>query len=83
MIKLKNEISNESIKDHPNEEVIIDKIKQLASELYGNRKSIQKNAEKRTRTSAIKDFDTQIFNNLIEYMNLDRNGNIQLITKTQ
>lgn len=83
MIKLKNEISNESIKDHPDEEIIIDKIKQLASELYGNRKSIQKNVEKRTGTSAIKDFDTQTFNNLIEHINLDRNGNIQLITKTQ
>ena len=85
--KLKNELDQELARQNPNEEVILSKIRGIASERYRtsnasvmlNAKAIQKNLSTMRPQST---FHPEYFKELIEYLTLGDHGEITLHTKS-
>lgn len=85
--QLKSQINEELERAQPSDRLIIDKISEIASQLY--RESNAKPAiaaqiaRKRVKLMSPRDsFDVDYFNELINTVTIDTNGRITLITKT-
>jgi hypothetical protein len=87
VLKLNNEISLELERDNPNEELIIAKTTEMASQLYRESETkmniaaaiAQKRAEMMTPQD---EFSESYFTDLISYISLDGSGRVMLHTKT-
>lgn len=87
VLKLNNEISLELEQDNPNEELIIAKTTEMASQLYRESETkmniaasiAQKRAEMMTPQD---EFSESYFTDLISYISLDGRGRVRLHTKT-
>lgn len=87
VLKLNNEISLELERDNPNEELIITKTTEMASQLYRESETkmniaasiAQKRAEMMTPQD---EFSESYFTDLISFISLDGSGRVRLHTKT-
>lgn len=85
--RLLNDVNAELSRDDPNEDVILQKIREIAQERYRNSNTNQVLAvrilqQRIERMTAQEDFNADIFHELISHITLDEYGYITLHTKT-
>ena len=86
--RLLNEVNAELSRDDPNEDVILQKIREIAQERYRNSDANQMLAvrilqQRIERMKAQEDFNSDIFHELVSHITLDEYGYIILHTKTK
>ena len=83
---MQRQIENELTRDHPSEEYIVEKISNIASQLYKETQAKQIIVAQITRKRAMlmnpqESFNCDYFSDLIDYITLSSSGEVKLHTK--